>query len=158
MARSLKLAKTVKDAEGSGAEVSRVKVGKIGATALTGNQISVRFTKTVYDISGNPTTTEYNGWIVKQVSARRFKCTDGTRTEICELVNKNNGSLGIQEMTITATRSTSATFKVEKITNKRVTDFSGNLYAWNFTTAAAAVELNALTGLSSLEVVTIANA
>jgi hypothetical protein len=61
-------------------------------------------------------------------------------------------------MSITATRSTSATFTVEKITNKRVTDFSGNVYAWNFTAAAAAVELNALTGLSSLEVVTIASA
>jgi hypothetical protein len=146
MARSLKLSKTVKDAEGSGAEASRVKVGKIGATSITGNQIQVSFR------TGGST---YTGWIVKQVSARRFKCTDGTRTAICELVSSvtNNG-----DMSITATRSTSATFTVEKITNKRVTDFSGNVYAWNFTTAAAAVELNALTGLSSLEVVTIASA
>jgi hypothetical protein len=146
MARSLKLSKTVKDAEGSGAEASRVKVGKIGATSITGNQIRVSFR------TGGST---YTGWIVKQVSARRFKCTDGTRTAICELVSSvtNNG-----DMSITATRSTSATFTVEKITNKRVTDFSGNVYAWNFTTAAAAVELNALTGLSSLEVVTIASA
>jgi hypothetical protein len=146
MARSLKLSKTVKDAEGSGAEASRVKVGKIGATSITGNQIRVSFR------TGGST---YTGWIVKQVSARRFKCTDGTRTAICELVSSvtNNG-----DMSITATRSTSATFTVEKITNKRVTDFSGNVYAWNFTAAAAAVELNALTGLSSLEVVTIASA
>ena len=146
MARSLKLSKTVKDAEGSGAEASRVKVGKIGATSITGNQIQVSFR------TGGST---YTGWIVKQVSARRFKCTDGTRTAICKLVSSvtNNG-----DMSITATRSTSATFTVEKITNKRVTDFSGNVYAWNFTAAAAAVELNALTGLSSLEVVTIASA
>ena len=146
MARSLKVAKTVKDAEGSGAEASRVKVGKIGATSITGNQIQVSFR------TGGST---YTGWITKQVSARRFKCTDGTRTAICKLVSSIAAN---NEMTITATRSTSATFKVQKITNKHVTDFSGNLYAWNFTTAAAAVELNALTGLSSLEVVTIANA
>lgn len=139
MARSLKIAKTVKDAEGSGAEASRVKVGKIGATALSGNQIQVSFR------TGGST---YTGWITKQVSARRFKCTDGTRTAICKLVSSiaNN-----DEMTITATRSTSATFKVQKITNKRVTDFSGNVYAWNFTSAAAASGLE-------LEVVTIANA
>jgi len=128
MARSLKVAKTVE---------GKVKVGKIGATSVTGNQISVSFR------TGGST---YTGWITKQVSARRFKCTDGTNTAICKLVSSiaANG-----EMTITATRSTAATFKVQKITNKRVTDFSGNLYAWNFTSAAAASGLE-------LEVVTIA--
>lgn len=157
MATRLKLSKTVKTGEGSIQESSKPKTGKIGPTALAGRQIAVRFTETVYDGMGNPTTTEYNGWIIKQVGDRRFKCTDGSHTEICKLVNKNNGSLGIKEMTITATRSTNATFKVQKITDKKVTDFSGNVYAWNFTTAAAPVVINSLIGLSSMEVVTVAN-
>ena len=158
MATRLKKAKTVILDEGSLYPVSTLKVGKIGATALAGNQISVRFTETVYDGMGNPTTTEYNGWIVKQVGARRFKCTDGSHTEICKLVNKANSSLGIKEMTITATRHTSATFKVAKITDKKVTDFSGNVYAWKFTGAAAPVVLNSKIGLSSMEIVTVAHA
>lgn len=130
MARSLKVAKSVG---------GTTKVGKIGATAVSGNQIQVSFR------TGGST---YTGWIVKQVGARRFKCTDGTHTAICSLVSSvtNNG-----DMSVTATRSTAATFTVEKITNKRVTDFSGNVYAWNFTTAAAQ------TGLE-LEVVTLAAA
>lgn len=130
MARSLKVAKSVG---------GTTKVGKIGATALSGSQIQVSFR------TGGST---YTGWITKQVSARRFKCTDGTNTAICKLVSSiaANG-----EMTITATRSTAATFKVQKITNKRVTDFSGNLYAWKFSGAAAASGLE-------LEIVTLANA
>jgi hypothetical protein len=146
MATRLKLAKTVKDAEGSGAEASTLKVGKIGATALSGNQIQCSFR------TGGST---YTGWIVKQVGARRFKCTDGTHTAICKLVQSvtDNG-----DMSVTATRSTAATFTVEKITNKRVTDFAGNIYAWNFTTALAPVSLNSLIGLSSMEVVTLAAA
>ena len=130
MARSLKISKSVG---------GTTKVGKIGATALGGNQIQV-----AYRTGG----TNYTGWITKQVSARRFKCTDGSHPAICTLTSSlvNNG-----DMTVTATRSTAATFTVEKITNKHVTDFSGNLYAWNFTTAAAASGLE-------LEVVTLAAA
>lgn len=137
MATRLKLSKTVKDAEGSGAEASTLKVGKIGATALSGNQIAVSFR------TGGST---YTGWIIKQVGARRFKCTDGTRTTICTLVETVTNN---DDMSITATRSTAATFTVAKITNKKVTDFSGNSYAWNFTTAAAATA-------TDMEVVTLA--
>lgn len=146
MATRLKLSKTVKNAEGTAQEASTVKVGKIGATALAGNQIQVSFR------TGGST---YTGWIIKQVGDRRFKCTDGTRTAICSLVASvtNNG-----DMSVTATRSTSATFTVAKITNKKVTDFSGNVYAWKFTGAAAPVVLNSLIGLSSMEIVTLANA
>lgn len=128
MARSLKIAKTVKNAEGSAQETSTVKVGKIGATALAGNQLQIRFK------TGG---TEYTGWISKQVGARRFKCTDGTRTAICSLVNKANNSLANNDMTLLATKADASTFRVQKVTNKRATDFSGNVYAWNFTSADA---------------------
>lgn len=139
MATRLKLTKTVKTAEGSGAEASTLKVGQIGATALSGRQLQCSFR------TGDST---YTGWIIKQVGARRFKCTDGTHTAICKLVESvtDNG-----DMSVTATRSTSATFTVEKITNKKVTDFSGNSYAWDFVNSAAASGLE-------MEVVVLASA
>lgn len=46
----------------------------------------------------------------------------------CTLVNKSNGSLAADEMSITCTLASSSTFRAKRITNKHVWDFSDNKY------------------------------
>lgn len=56
---------------------------------------------------------------------------------ICTLVNKNNGSLAANEMTVTCTLPSSSTFKAKRLTNKFVMDFSDNKYLVGSTATTA---------------------
>ena len=83
--------------------------------------------------------------IIKQVSTRRFKVTDGTRTGICTLKNANSAAAG--DMDIIANDSSSGTYYATKITKNRVTlkQGTGTVYTdnssvpWTFGTATATV-------------------
>jgi len=83
--------------------------------------------------------------IIKQVSTRRFKVTDGTRTGICTLASANSASAG--QMDIIANDASSNTYYVTKITKNRVTlkRGTGTVYTdnssnpWTFGTATATV-------------------
>ena len=83
--------------------------------------------------------------IIKQVSTRRFKVTDGTRTGICTLKNANSAAAG--DMDIIANDASSGTYYVTKITKNRVTlkQGTGSVYTdnasvpWTFGTATATV-------------------
>lgn len=55
----------------------------------------------------------------------------------CELVNKANGALGENEMTITCTLPNSSTFRAKRINNKYVWDFSNNKYLVGSTATTA---------------------
>lgn len=45
--------------------------------------------------------SEADGWIVKQVGSKRFKCTNKAGNDYtCTLVDKNSGALALGEMTI----------------------------------------------------------
>lgn len=99
-----------------------------GDNSIPGSQVKVRFR-----VDG----TEADGWIVKQHSARRFRVTDGTVTGICILVNKADGTLANNEMTITATKADTTTFKIAKVGDISGIDFSGNFYWLTMGTADA---------------------
>ena len=104
-------------------------------TPDSGSDFKVRFRATGQ--------SEANGWIVKQVGSKRFKCTNGTHTEICALVDKDQGSLAVGEMTISIKDSadSNAIKQVTKITGRRVTVTGGAQLAWDFTGTGASVEM-----------------
>ena len=72
--------------------------------------------------------SEATGWIKRAKASRRFLVSDGPNSGICTLVDKANGSLGANEMTITCTLPNSSTFRAARINNKFVWDFAGNKY------------------------------
>ena len=76
-----------------------------------------------------------DGSILAQKGASKFQVTDGTNTGVCTLVDKANGSLGANEMSITVTKQDASTFRAKRITNKWVYDFSGNKYRYWFASA-----------------------
>lgn len=104
-------------------------------TPDSGNDFKVRFRATGQ--------SEANGWIVKQVGSKRFKCTDGTNTEICTLADKDQGSLAVGDMTISIKDSadSNAIKQVTKITGRRVTVTGGTQIPWDFTGSGATVEM-----------------
>ena len=83
--------------------------------------------------------------IIKQVSARRYKVTDGTRTGIVKL--KASAASAAGEMDIQATDASSGTYFVTKLTAHRVTlkQGTGSIYTdnasvpWTFDNATATV-------------------
>lgn len=78
--------------------------------------------------------TVYEGFIVNQVSARRFKCStdDGTTAvEICKLVQGTNSDPANNgEATLVGINATGNPVTLRKINFRTVADFSGNRYKW----------------------------
>jgi len=87
--------------------------------------------------------SEANGWIVKQVGSKRFKCTDGTNPYVCTLVDKDQGALALGDMTISVKDSANsdAISQVTKITGRRVTLSAGTQIPWDFTGTGTTVEM-----------------
>ena len=106
--------------------------GTGGLTSISGNQIQVK----AYPYGGS---TNSNSSILRAKGKSKFLITDGTYTDICTLVNKAGGSLAVHEMSITATPAVGGTFRVARLTNKFLIDFSGNKYQWKFGAAAGDV-------------------
>ena len=81
------------------------------------------------------------GYIVKQVGARRFKCSDGTNQRVCKLVNKASASIAAGEMTITVKQDDNTIDQVLKISGRMLTTISsGGLTIrrpWNFSTSTS---------------------
>ena len=88
--------------------------------------------------------SEADGWIVKQVGSKRFKCTNKAGNDYtCVLVDKNEGSLALGEMSISIKDSadSNAIKQVTKITGRRVTLSGGTQIPWDFTGDNATVEM-----------------
>ena len=88
--------------------------------------------------------SEADGWIVKQVGSKRFKCTNKAGNDYtCVLVDKNEGALALGEMSISIKDSadSNAIKRVTKITGKRVTLSGGTQVPWDFTGLNATVEM-----------------
>jgi hypothetical protein len=100
-----------------------------GLTSLSGLQV-----QPAVKIGSNAAAT---GSIIAQKGRKEFRVTDGTNTGNCMLVNKASGSLAANEMSITVTDSTSATFYASRITNKFVWDFNNVRYRWKTSAATA---------------------
>jgi len=106
-----------------------------GEPTAGGNEIKVR-----YRATGE---AEANGWIVKQLGSKKFRCTDGTNTEDCTLADVSQGSLDEGDMTITVKDDGGTARQVTKISGRMVTLDSGDKIAWNFSNATddGAVEM-----------------
>ena len=99
-----------------------------GEPTAGGNEIKVR-----YRATGE---AEANGWIVKQLGSKKFRCYDGTNTMDCTLVDKAQGTLAVGDMTITVKDDGGTARQVTKISGRMVTLDSGDKIAWNFSDAA----------------------
>jgi hypothetical protein len=89
----------------------------------TGNQIKVRA-----KIGAN---AEGDGVIVSQRGSKKFKVTVGADTGDCFIVDKANGALAANEMTISVITDDGVLRRVTKIAAHRVSANSTS-YAWNF--------------------------
>ena len=106
-----------------------------GEPTAGGNEIKVRFRATGQ--------TEANGWIVKQLGSKKFRCTDGTNTEDCTLADVSQGALAVGDMTITVKDDGGTARQVTKIAGRKVTLDTGVTIAWNMSdsTTDGAVEM-----------------
>jgi hypothetical protein len=96
-----------------------------------GNEIKVQF------YNG---TASVNGWIVKQLGSKKFRCTDGTATRDCFLVDKDAANVLAEEMTITVDDNGTPR-QVTKISGRVVTLDTGVRIPWDFTGTGAVVEM-----------------
>jgi len=103
-----------------------------GPPTAGGDEIKVQF---------HNGTGSVNGWIVKQLGSKKFRCTDGTATRDCFLVNKDSADVLADEMTITV---------LDGVTPKQVTKITahlaqlegtGNKIKWDFTGTGATVQM-----------------
>ncbi|RKZ94217.1 MAG: hypothetical protein DRQ40_06275 [Gammaproteobacteria bacterium] len=105
-----------------------------GTPTVGGNEIKVQF---------HNGTASVNGWIIKQLGAKRFRCTDGTAVEDCVLVDKLSAAVAAGEMTITIKDDAANVKQVTKISGRKVTVNTGESIKWNFSDSAVdgAVEM-----------------
>ena len=105
-----------------------------GPATADGNEIKVDFYNGAAVVEG---------YIVKQLGSKKFRCTDGTNTEDCTLADKAQGTLAVADMTITVKDDGGTARQVVKIAGRMVTLDSGTKIAWNFSNATddGAVEM-----------------
>lgn len=78
-------------------------------------------------------TTSKQGFIVKQIGSKRFKCEDASgKVAICKLVNKAANALTAGEMSITAKLDNGTVVHVLKISSRVFTAGNGIRYPWSF--------------------------
>ena len=113
-----------------------------GPPTAGGDEIKVQF---------HNGTASVNGWIVKQLGSKTFRCTDGTATVDCRLSTKAGNTLddshatvpSLAEMSITVKDDAGAVQQVTKISGRKVTLEDGTVIPWNFSDATddGAVEM-----------------
>ena len=105
-----------------------------GAPTTGGNEIKIQF---------HNGTSSVNGYIVKQLGSKKFRCTDGIIEKDCFLVDTAAGAIAAGEMSIVVKDDAGAVKQVTKISGKKVTLDTGTTIAWNFSAATddAAVEM-----------------
>ena len=105
-----------------------------GTPTEAGNEIKVQF---------HNGTGSVNGWIVKQLGSKKFRCSDGTVERDCFLVDKSAAdgdtpaTVTAGEMTITVKDDAEALKQVIKIAGRKVTIDTGESIAWNMTAEGA---------------------
>jgi len=120
--------------------VTAVAAADTGAVGTATNQENA-IVMTAFLTGGSATTVD----IIKQVSTRRYKVTDGTRTGIVTL--KSSVATAAGEGSIQATDASSGTYFVTKLTknNATLTRGTGTVYTdgasvpWTFGTATATI-------------------
>ena len=94
--------------------------------------------------------------IVSQRSTNKFNVTDGTKTEVCTLVNKTPGALAASEFCINVADSAGVTKQVTKLRNRtmQVEGTANAKWARSATGTSTAVE-KAITGATAANPVVI---
>jgi hypothetical protein len=113
--------------------------GAVGSATNQENAIIM----TAFLTGGSAVTVD----IIKQVSSRRYRVTDGTRTGVVTLTGVASGSLTAGQCNIVATDAASGTYFVTKLTARKATlkRGTGTVYVdattvgWTFGTATATV-------------------
>lgn len=99
-----------------------------GTGLLTGNNLPIRFK------SGG---TVYEGFIVKQVGSRRFKCsTDDGTTAVAKCLltaGTNSDPVNNGEAVLLGLLNGSQPISIRQLTNRIAIDFSSNRYKWTLT-------------------------
>ena len=105
-----------------------------GAPTTLGSEIKVQF------YNG---TASVNGYIVKQLGSKKFRCTDGVITKDCTLVDKVAANIAAGEMSIVVKDDAGAVKQVTKISGRKVTLDTGTTIKWNMSDSAydGAVEM-----------------
>ena len=105
-----------------------------GAPTAGGSEIKVQF---------HNGTKSVNGYIVKQLGSKKFRCTDGVIEKDCFLVDKAAAAIAAGEMSIVVKDDAGAVKQVTKISGKKVTLDTGTTISWNFSNATddASVEM-----------------
>ena len=90
--------------------------------------------------AGGEITTESH--IVNQRSGSKFTVTDGTKSEVCTLVNKSIGGLGASEFCINVTDSDGVTKQITKMYNRKMQLEGTSRHKWarSATGTSSAVE------------------
>ena len=94
-----------------------------GAPTAGGNEIKVQF---------HNGTSSVNGYIVKQLGSKKFRCTDGVATTDCLLVDKAAGAIAAGEMSIVVKDDGGTVRQVIKIAGRKLTMDDANTLGWAF--------------------------
>ena len=100
----------------------------------------IQVTAVKFAAGGEITAAESH--IISQRSTNKFNVTDGTKTEVCTLVNKSIGGLGASEFCINVTDSDGVTKQITKMYNRKMQLESGSKHKWarSATGTSSAVE------------------
>jgi len=98
-----------------------------GAPTAGGNEIKVAF------FNG---TESVNGYIVKQLGSKKFRCTDGVVEKDCFLTNAAAAALTAGQMSIVVKDDAAAVKQVTKISGRKLTTEGTASITWNFSAAA----------------------
>jgi hypothetical protein len=97
-----------------------------GAPTAGGSEIKVQF---------HNGTSSVNGYIVKQLGSKKFRCTDGVTEKDCFLVDKAAGAVAAGEMSIVIKDDGGTVRQVNKIAGRKMTMDTNATIGWNFSTA-----------------------
>jgi len=97
-----------------------------GAPTSGGNEIKVQF---------HNGTSSVNGYIVKQLGSKKFRCTDGVIEKDCFLVDKAAAAIAAGEMSIVIKDDGGTVRQVNKIAGRKMTMDTNATIGWNFSTA-----------------------
>jgi len=100
-----------------------------GDPATDGDQFAVQF---------HNGTAVVAGWIDSQKGSKRFRCTDGTATAVCTLVETATNE-GEMTLTLQDVGETPAVGIVTKITGRRATLTDGSVVSWGAENVEAVV-------------------
>ena len=107
--------------------------------------------------AGGEVTTESH--IVNQRSANKFTVTDGTKTEVCTLVNKSIGGLGASEFCINVTDSDGVTKQITKMYNRKMQLEGSTRHKWSRDASGASTAIEkTITGATAANPVVITSA